>query len=67
MLQLYLAPITLGISLITIINVRWGSVVHISSKQNMNTVEEDLETLPAIILTGSKTILADPTLLEMVP
>lgn len=33
----------------------------------MNTVEEDLETSPAIILTGSKTILADPTLLEMVP
>lgn len=33
----------------------------------MNTVEEDLETLPAITLTGSKTILAESTLLEMVP
>lgn len=33
----------------------------------MNTVEEDLEILPAILLTGSKTILADPTLLETAP
>lgn len=66
LLQLYLVPITPGISLIIIINVRWAHI-HISGKQIMNTVKDHLEIVPAFIVTGSKTILAGSTFLECYP